>query len=61
MKLLTRDLRVDTQRDYAETDAAVKLTRGYHETTAVGMRADLRLGRLELLADTRGRYDVTHP
>jgi len=61
MQLLTRDLRIDTQRNYAETDAAVKLTRGYHQTTAVGMRASLDLGRLELLADTRGRYEVSHP
>ncbi len=61
MQLLTRDLRIDTQRDYAETDAAVKLTRGYHQTTAVGMRANLRLGRVELLADTRGKYDVSRP
>ncbi len=61
MQLLTRDLRIYTRQDYAETDAPVKLIRGYHETTAIGMRADLRLGRLELLADTRGRYDVLHP
>ncbi len=61
MQLLTRDLRIDTQRDYAETAAAVKLTRGYHQTTAVGMRANLRLGRLEFLADTRGIYDVSRP
>ncbi len=61
MQLLTRDLRIDTQRDYAETDAAVKLTRGHHQTTAIGMRADLHLGRLELLADTRGKYEVSRP
>ena len=61
MRLLTRDLRIDTERDYAETDAAVKLTRGYHQTTAVGMRASLALRRIELLADTRGKYDVSRP
>ncbi len=61
MRLLTRNLRIDTQRDYAETDAAVKLTRGYHQTTAIGMRANLRPGRLEFLADTRGIYDVSRP
>ncbi len=60
-RLRTRDLRIDTRRDYAETDAAVELTRGYHRTTATGMRASLALGRLELLADTRGYYDVAHP
>ncbi len=61
MRLLTRDLRIDTGRDYAETDAAVTLTRGYHQTTATGMRASLALGRIELLADTRGKYDVSRP
>ena len=61
MQLLTRDLRIDTQRNYAETDAAVKLTRGYHQTTAIGMRASLALGRVELLANTRGRYDPSRP
>ncbi|VAX09863.1 hypothetical protein MNBD_GAMMA25-1319 [hydrothermal vent metagenome] len=61
MQLVTRDLRIDTLRDYAQTDAAVKLTRGHHQTTGTGMRAELRRGRLELLADTRGRYDVSHP
>lgn len=61
MQLLTRDLRIDTQRDYAETHASVKLTRGYHQTSAIGMRANLRLGRLEFLADTRGIYDVSRP
>jgi len=61
MQLLTRDLRIATQRDYAETDAAVKLTSGYHQTTAVGMRANLALGRLEFLANTRGIYDPSRP
>ncbi|MCW9023598.1 MAG: LPS export ABC transporter periplasmic protein LptC [Gammaproteobacteria bacterium] len=58
MKLLTRDLHIYADRDYAETDAAVRITQGPNLTTATGMRADLRNGRLELLSNTRGKYEV---
>ncbi|MDH5570693.1 MAG: LPS export ABC transporter periplasmic protein LptC [Gammaproteobacteria bacterium] len=61
MKLVTRDLRIYTDQDYAETSARVDISQGTSWTTAVGMHADLRLGRLELLSKTRGKYEVQHP
>ena len=61
MKLLTRDLRIYTDQDYAETQARVDISQGASRTTAVGMHADLRLGRVELLSKTRGKYEVQRP
>lgn len=61
MKLVTRDLRLYTDQDYAETDARVEISQGTSRTTAIGMHADLRLGRVELLSKTRGKYEVQRP
>jgi lipopolysaccharide export system protein LptC len=58
--LLTRDLTIYPQREYAETGAAVTITSGRNEMQAVGMRLDLSDGRLELLSETKGKY-VTKP
>ena len=57
--LLTRDLTVYPQREYAETAAPVTITSGQNEIQAVGMRLNLASGKLELLADTKGTYVIT--
>lgn len=61
INLLTRDLHIYADRDYAETNAAVRITQGNNLTTATGMRADMLKGRLELLSETRGKYEVQRP
>lgn len=57
--LLTRDLTIYPQREYAETGSAVTITSGRNEIQAVGMRLDLSNGRLELLSETKGKYVIT--
>ncbi len=59
-----RPLRIETERlvayperDYAETDLPVRLTAPRMETDAVGLRAWLAHGRLELLSRVRSRHD----
>ena len=48
-------LRPDDQ--YAETDAAVRYVSAGTQFTAVGMRAFLKEGRVELLSQVTGRYE----
>jgi len=56
--LLTEDVTIFPQREYAETDAAVTITSGRNEMQAVGMRLNLSDGRLELLSETKGKYVI---
>jgi lipopolysaccharide export system protein LptC len=57
VEVLTRELRVRPAERYAETDQPVTLLRNGTRIDAVGMRANLLEGRLELLAAVRGRHD----
>ena len=59
LTLKTTQLTVYPRREYAETDAAVTITGDRSETQATGMRLDMQQGLLELLADTRGTYEIT--
>lgn len=55
--LVTRDLRVQPNQDYAETDEAVRVTSIEDQVDSVGMRAWLRAPiRLKLLSQVRGHY-----
>jgi lipopolysaccharide export system protein LptC len=57
--LVTRDLRVQPDDEYAETDRPVRADSGPHRVSAVGMQAWLRKPvRIKLLADVRGHYEV---
>lgn len=57
MRLETRDLRVQPEAKYAETDAPVHAVSLDNELNATGMQAWFgRPGRLKLLADVRARY-----
>lgn len=58
LHVVTRDLTLFTDRDYGETAAPVKITRGRDTIDAVGMQAFLGEGRLELLENVVGQY---HP
>ena len=55
--LATRDLRVQPEQDYAETDEAVTITSEQNWVKSTGMQAWLREPvRLKLLSDTRAHY-----
>lgn len=58
LTLKTKYLTVYPRREYAETDAAVTITGDHSETHATGMRLDMQRGLLELLAETRGTYEI---
>lgn len=60
IKLDTRDLTIKTDQDYAETQQTVFIQTDKHRLKAVGMRVYLADGRLELLSDVEGSYDVTN-
>lgn len=54
----TRDVTVRLNDDYAETAAPVTVHHQQGLTEAIGMTADLRQGRYELLQQVRGTYVV---
>ena len=60
VKLVTRNLVIYPQKEYAETAAAVKITSADSIIEATGMKVYLADGRLELLSDTRGKYEISH-
>lgn len=55
-RLTTRNLRVLIDEEYAETDQPVTLRTQSSVTHAIGMRAYLKEGRLQLLSQVRGTY-----
>lgn len=57
-ELLTRDLLVLPEDDYAETTASVKISSGASKLKGTGMRVYLEEGRLELLANGEGVYAI---
>ncbi|MCC7412448.1 MAG: LPS export ABC transporter periplasmic protein LptC [Gammaproteobacteria bacterium] len=58
IEVLTRDLRVLPEEQYAESDHPTTIRKRMTVTHAVGMRADFGAKRLELLTKVRSRYDV---
>jgi LPS export ABC transporter protein LptC len=55
-ELYTARLTLDTLAEAAETRAPVELTFGQHRLRAVGMRADLKAGRLRLESEVDGKF-----
>lgn len=55
-ELLTEELIIFPNRQFAETDKAVKMRSPQGETDAVGMRANLERDHIELLSEVRGTY-----
>jgi LPS export ABC transporter protein LptC len=55
-ELQTARLALDTAREVAETPAPVELAFGTHRVRALGMRADLKAGRLRLESEVHGRF-----
>lgn len=57
MRIVTRDVRVEPERDYAETDEPVTVTSFGDRIDSVGMQAWLREpGRIKFLSQVRGHY-----
>lgn len=55
--VVTRDLRVLADKEYAETDQPTIITSQGSVTYGTGMRAYIREGRLQLLSKVRGIYE----
>lgn len=60
LTLVTRDLRIEPQRQYAETRADVLISSAGDQVRATGMQVYLKEGRIDLLANVRGTYAPTH-
>jgi lipopolysaccharide export system protein LptC len=56
LELTTSVLRVMPDKEYAETDQPVTVVTDLGVTRAIGMEADLKRRRLQLLAQVRGDY-----
>jgi len=57
VKLLTNKLRIHPESDFAETDQPVTMVSDKRHTSAIGMRAYIREGKLQLLDDVRVNYE----
>ena len=58
IEVLTRDLRVLLQEDYAETDHPATIRSPNTVVNAIGMRANFGRNRIELVDQVRSRHDV---
>ena len=56
LEVITRDMRVLLDEEYAETDARALIRTPSGESRSVGLRADLARDRLELVADVESTY-----
>lgn len=57
VKLFTDKLRIHPELDFAETDRPVTMISNKRRTTAIGMRAYVRKGKLQLLDDVHVSYE----
>ena len=57
MDVKTSDLRVLPESEYGETDKPVTITTPHSQSRAVGMKAYLGQGKMELLSQVRTTYD----
>lgn len=60
MKIVTQDVRVEPETKFAETRQPVTLLNRFGKTDAVGARAYLQEGRIELLSQVQGEYGSPH-
>lgn len=57
--IYTRDLRVQPEQNYAETDRPIEIRSDNSRVTSIGMQAWFaRPSRIKLLANVRGHYEV---
>lgn len=57
IELITTDLKILLEEEYAETSNFVMILSGQSKVTAVGMQADFKKRHLKLLKDVRGHYE----
>jgi len=57
VKLFTDKLRIHPELDFAETDRPVTMISNKRRTSAIGMRAYVRKGKLQLLDDVHVSYE----
>ncbi len=56
LKIISQDVRVQLDTEYAETVAPTTIVSNYGETHSVGMRVWIPAERIELLSQVRGHY-----
>lgn len=56
LEIITRDVRLQRDTQYAETALATQIVSAYGETHSVGMRVFLPQEQIELLSQVRGTY-----
>ncbi len=61
VEIITRDLKVLPEEEYAETDMPTTILTPRSKTTAIGMRAKLQNSKLELLDEVKTHYDPHTP
>lgn len=60
MKILTRDVRVEPEIKYAETNQPVTLLNSFGRTDAIGAQVYLKEERIELLSQVKGDYEPAY-
>ncbi len=60
MEVFTRELRILSDREYAETDQPTTIVHAYGRVDAVGMKVWFKQERLQLLSQVKGIYASTH-
>ncbi|HHH49216.1 MAG TPA: LPS export ABC transporter periplasmic protein LptC [Gammaproteobacteria bacterium] len=60
VEVLTRELRIFSEREYAETDQPATIVHAYGRVDAVGMKVWFKQERLQLLSQVKGIYATTH-
>ncbi|HEY4731698.1 MAG TPA: LPS export ABC transporter periplasmic protein LptC, partial [Gammaproteobacteria bacterium] len=56
LKILTSDLNIRTEEKFVNTEKPITIVDNFGVTEAVGMRADLKEHRLQLMSQVRGNY-----
>jgi lipopolysaccharide export system protein LptC len=56
LEIITRDVRLQRDTQYAETALATQIINAYGETHSVGMRVFIPQEKIELLSQVRGNY-----
>lgn len=57
VEVLTENIVIDTARQFARTEKPVTMRSARGVTTAVGLEADIKAGRVELLSEVKGTYE----
>ena len=60
VEVFTRELRIFSDREYAETDQPTTIVHAYGYVDAVGMKVWFEQERLQLLSQVKGIYASTH-